>query len=525
MKKILFAISMEGISANDAKNFEERTVNALMSGSKEYSQIQPYHVDYKDSVLRMCKQYSIDVLVISEKLHGNEDIQKIIKNVKSELPAILIVVLTTEQRKVGDLFLANMVTSGVYNWIPAPWRPESVANLIISPKKLNDVEIYMPKLVENSNGLAFDTVVVEKKDLYQPTEELGDILKFSGSNGSVVEDLEDLNKEENPTDVAYSKKIKTRKIKFGSFSKPKFIKPEEVKPENDFVALKPEEEKVTEEKVKEEKTEQIADEKGFMDFFNEYMSSVNKENEKEAETHEIPLPSFAEEIEDIKPSKPAPTPAFSKKEEKPAPNIKKNFASRFEKTEKHLPVDNNVITLNTINFTPRYKKILFVRALPLSSLVPAHICSLMKAKFVDFNKNASAGNFFEDTVKTSIKSHEIPDNEFVVGDVIAGNGVEKLIGFFDMTIVILPEDTYAIRNFVERYSWVKDCGVIIDKATTGVLSIRTISKMIPQRHFLDTIKIEECRKDVELAFEKGQLLMDNPAYYEAIKFLIRDLME
>ena len=78
MKSVLFAINMEGLSTNQIEPFENRVISALKSGSKEYAQVQPYHCDYKESVLRMCSQYDIDVVVINEKLQGRGEIQTII---------------------------------------------------------------------------------------------------------------------------------------------------------------------------------------------------------------------------------------------------------------------------------------------------------------------------------------------------------------------------------------------------------------------------------------------------------------
>lgn len=508
MKNVLFAINMEGITPNEVKSFEEKTTLALRSGSKDYAEVKPYHADYKEAVLRSCSQFDIDVLIINERLQGCDDFAKLIKEVKSEFPTILIVALITDNKMIGDPMLANLVATGVYNWIPSPWKPEKVANLVISPKKLKEVENYMPRIVEGKNGLAFDKVVVDNKDEFSRPDELNDILKMS-NNGELVDALDDVDEKVSQDDVIFTKKIKTRKGVFGRILKPKAT-----------VSEAPAAEVQKEEPVQETEKEETVKFSEDMDFA-QFMNANKKEPEKPV-TYNIPDEPDILTLDDPEPVKSEPVVEVKEPVEIPTKKKKPNGIKNFQETMIAFPKIDET-TLSQINFVPKYKRILFVRALPLSSLVPSHICKLMNATFVDFNKNSSAGNMIPNTVKTTIKEHDIPDDEYLVGDVVAGNGVETLLPYFEHVVVILPEDSYAIANFVERYSFISECGVVIDKATTGVLNFKQLLKLIPESKYIDTVKIEDCRKDVERAFMKNELLMENPLYQKSLSFLLKDL--
>ena len=171
MKNIVFAIKMNGVNAQTIQAFEDGIIKELSDKNQSIQIGQRYHCDHQDGLLELCQKVKPDILVINEKLEGNGDFADLIRNVRSELPEVQIIVLLKEQRDVGDVLLATLVTLGIYNWIVSPWSPKDIATLILESKQLKDVSIYMPRIVRNERGLAFDTVVVEKESL----EDLNDL--------------------------------------------------------------------------------------------------------------------------------------------------------------------------------------------------------------------------------------------------------------------------------------------------------------------------------------------------------------
>lgn len=523
MKKILFAIASERFNSDKVRALEEAVCNELRIGSREYADLtSSLHCDYKDAIARMCTQERIDVLVVNENLQGQGDLLSILKEIKSELPAITIVMLLTQNRGVGDAFLANAVASGVYNWVVAPWSKKNIANVIISPKKMKDVEMYMPKIIEGKNGLAFDTVVVEKKaEALEDLNDLPDLLGSNTNNGTLVNGVNDLGAEKTNKSIGYSRKMFGSKFGFGKAVKPKAISHETqeeipVKPEP--VELKMESIPPVEEPKTEIQKESPVEKPKFS--FAEFYAK--KEEELKTLEDKKPIEEIKEEIkEEVKPQTEIEDVKPAEGTESKANQIKAPDFKPTKMKPKKPEVEDK--TIGTIKFTPKYQRILFIRALPLTSAIPAHIASLTKFRFVDLNKNDNSNvGYFDDMVKTNIKECELPEGP-IVADVIVGNGVEKIIDKFDHVVVIFPEDLNVIKEFVKRYPFIKDCGVVLDKCTSGVLPIVLLRKNIPNCLYIDTVKTELCNKVLAKSCENRILLTGDKEYYQAIKWLLKDL--
>lgn len=548
---------MEGLSTNQIEPFENRVISALKSGSKEYAQVQPYHCDYKESVLRMCSQYDIDVVVINEKLQGRGEIQTIIKEIKSDFPTTLIILLLTAERSIGDAFLATMVSSGVYNWVSSPWKPEAVANAIISPKKMKDVEVYMPKIVEGKDGLAFETKIVEKKDIPEQLEDLPDLLNLGSNTGVSSGTVEDLDVKKENSSSGYSRVIGKARFGFGSAMKPKKTKQAkiEIVPEQEPEIIKEPTPQISEtvqptSAVKEEKVEtpvveKVSQESKAADF--RAFVAARKKIEPKVETpitehvvqatkevvKEVPAVSVKEEpvryketaqknvrkipVTAEKPSRSEKTEDFNVSE------LKSRFERAFAGENKPKINTEQIPNLKNSKKKLKYNKILFVRAMPLGSILPATICDLMDAEFVDFNKKSVNNSFFNNITYTSIKEARLPRAEKIVGDVVLANGVEKLFPLFDHVILILPEDIFAIKYIVEKHSFISECGVVIDNCRNGIISLNTLKKMIPNCLYIDKVSIDTCAKDVYMAYERKQLLNDNNLYFNSLKYLLNKL--
>ena len=116
----------------------------------------------------------------------------------------------------------------------------------------------------------------------------------------------------------------------------------------------------------------------------------------------------------------------------------------------------------------------------------------------------------------------MPEGELVVGDVVAGNGVENLVGLFDHVIAVLPEDAFAIERFMSMYGKLID-GAIVDKCTTSSLTRKQLLKMVPDVKYIDSIKVDNCNKEVVQSAINHEFLMDNPEFAEGMRFFLKDI--
>lgn len=510
-KTVLFAISMDALSPSQAKTFEERTMIAIRSGNRNYFNSNSVHCDYKDGLIKMCQQYRPSAAIINELLPGIGNVFDIAKEIKSEFPEIIIVILLKDNRVVGDAVLANLAAAGIYNWISAPWKPELVANLVVSPKKMKDVEAYIPKIVERANGLAFDTKLVERVE-----DKLDDIItpNSSGSNNALAVDgkVEDIQSQKENLNVNYHKVVGGNKsFGFGnrggikksgiSLTMQTSEKKEETPiVENKEVATKVEVPAVETKPVEERKIENIHPIEKPKPDFNKIMQE-NKSKETPKANVDDNKKKLLDKLSSMK--KPVEEKKVETEVKKPEPKVEKP----------------KLLSLSEYNFVPRYKKILFVRALPLSTVFPVHIAKLSKAKFVDFNKE-SCYDKFEDVHKTTIKEAKLPDGELIVADAVAGNGIEKLVSKFDYVVAIVPEDEFVINTFVKRYPNLAD--LILVQNSAKLIDFKTTKNI-----FGDKLKaisfLNEKTPNIHNSLVEGKLLMDDVEYAKSVNFIVKNL--
>lgn len=115
MKTILFGIAMEGLSAKSAQEVELKTMSALKSGNREFADAVSVHCDYKEGLYKMCQQYQPDCIILNEALPGTGNIFSLAKDLKSDFPNTIFTILLRKHRPVGDVDLANLTASGIYN--------------------------------------------------------------------------------------------------------------------------------------------------------------------------------------------------------------------------------------------------------------------------------------------------------------------------------------------------------------------------------------------------------------------------
>ena len=521
-KTVLFAISMDGVGAEQAKKFEDKTMLAIRSGNRDYYNSNSIHCDYKDGLLQMCQQFHPSAAVINELLPGMGNIFEIVKEMKSEFPEIVIVMLFKDNRVVGDAVLANLTASGIYNWVSAPWKPETIASLITSPKKMKDVEAYIPKIIEGANGLAFETKLVERVE-----DNLNDLASPSleGSSNALAVDgrIDDITQHKENLEVGYHKVV--GKGFLGGFGN-------RAKTNTSGISLSVKANNEEKPKQEENKTSNL--------FSNSNEISVNKipaVEEKKAEPKEIVKTKVVENmVKDVLEQK--------EKAERSLNIEKKNLLDKIDINKEDLStkkLDNSeifketvpskenpdqnkkketkLLSLNEFNFEPKYNKVLFVRALPLSTIFPIHLARLSKAAFVDFNKE-SCYDGFEDVYKTTIKEAKLPDNERIVADAVAGNGIEKIAEKFDYVIAILPEDDYAINIFLKRYPNLADFVLIQNSAK--IIDFRKIGNIFGSKVKAMSF-LNEKTSMIRTALVEKVLLMNNPDYAKSVNFIVKTL--
>jgi hypothetical protein len=182
---------------------------------------------------------------------------------------------------------------------------------------------------------------------------------------------------------------------------------------------------------------------------------------------------------------------------------------------------------------PNAQKILFLRATPLTTLVPAqyayHWGKIDKVTFVDLDKNSIFEGFYDklNAVKADFKSFKMPEGN-VVATAMAGNGIDKIVNQFDVIVVITPPDKNVLRTFVARYDGMFEYGILIDKMFRGTGKLNEYKEIAPNAKFYNTVKITEMDSgepitalEIWEAEGNGSILPDD--YLNIIKFLIKDL--
>lgn len=535
MKTVLFAIPQEGFTQAD--EFEDRVISLLRVGSREFVDAQKKSCNYRDGLFKMAQQIRPDCIVINENLIGPGNLLEIVKDIRTELPDVLIVMLIKDQRVIGDAFLANLTINGVYNWIPSPWRPEAISEALISPKKLKDVESYIPRV--NDSGTAFETKVVER--IEDKIDDIPDLLANTTSNAVRINGINDMPDENVNTQVAYHK-VMSGGFGFGGTLKPK--KAVSSQPIQPTVEAKPKE--IVKEPVKEVRQEPIQsampktveEDQELQEMLRKRREERRKafekkfaeeKLEKEAVSEKPVLQTPKPEIK--KPSLQERMDAFRKADELNENEDKKVPAKKAE-AKKDNPKPQEVKleseasvheTLEEMDFKPKYNKILFIRALPLTSLLPIHLVKKIgdKAVLVDFNKESNLEEYFP-VVKTTIKEAKMPQKEYIIGDVVAGNGVESVAKRFDHVVAVLPEDPFVIKTFIKRYPNLCD-GVVLERSNAPFKDKKSIIGMFGEDGYVASIRTEKYEKALAKAVLNKTLLMNSPEYAESIEFFLKNI--
>lgn len=102
---------------------------------------------YKEAVIPLLKDSSVDVLVIRDTLQGTLPITQMIDEIRNEHPLTRIVFISRSRPK-KDLFLATLVSYGIYDIINKDSVPiDEIVYCIMHPRNFHDVAMYFNGVV------------------------------------------------------------------------------------------------------------------------------------------------------------------------------------------------------------------------------------------------------------------------------------------------------------------------------------------------------------------------------------------
>lgn len=542
MKNIVFAMKVEGIDAAQIKTFENSIKDYLRSTHPSFEINQIFSCDYKEGLYNVCKTVKPDILVVSELLPGNGDFAQIIRDIKTTLPHLEIIVLLSQERPVGDALLATLVTLGIYNWLVAPWKPALITEMMVSPRKLSDVEIYMPKIIANNKGLAFETVIIEKdkedkneiKDINSNI--IGDHSNKSIDAGSIVDLAMDENKSKNKVPT-YRSLLKATQHGMNDKVTTSHRATFSEKAVN-FKAIPAEKKDILFNNNNIENKSDLKEDVKSIDGPNQDKDVTIKDVKPKIERPQISKPVLdKKEKADINVKNDNKT----NKQEKLLESLGDFKAPDVQKEDKKIEKVNND-DKNLFDFDKNIHKILCLNILPLESSIAYNLSlliqkSLKNVCLIDLIKGESYLDNYDDKELSLKKStykdfnnliNEI-DSEYMVVNAVAGNGLENIIDKFDKVIVIAPQDEYAIKIFVNRYGQLlpQGCILFIEKYFSKGLGIKELKQF---NVFSDvaTLKMENNIDDNAFsiqeyheAIKNKKQLIDNDKYMKNLKFLLK----
>lgn len=131
-------------------------------------------ISFKNELMENCLEYQPDLVIVSKMLGGNDILLlPLLIDLKKKLPNIRIIFLCGEvdknqREKINELGL--LVLNGIYDFLPDKTiKLNPLANLIIRPKKYEDVQEYTKYLVQ-SNVLYKDEIIEVEEEIEDETE-------------------------------------------------------------------------------------------------------------------------------------------------------------------------------------------------------------------------------------------------------------------------------------------------------------------------------------------------------------------
>lgn len=130
---------------------------------------------FKNELIENCLEYQPDLVIVSKMLGGNDVLLlPLLIELKKKMPNIRIIFLCGEidknqREKINELGL--LVLNGIYDFLPDKTiKLNPLANLIVKPKKYEDVEEYTRYLVQ-SNVIYKDEIIEVEEDLEEDEEQ------------------------------------------------------------------------------------------------------------------------------------------------------------------------------------------------------------------------------------------------------------------------------------------------------------------------------------------------------------------
>lgn len=132
-------------------------------------------ISFKNELIENCLEYQPDLVIVSKMLGGNDVLLlPLLIDLKKKLPNIRIIFLCGEvdknkREKINELGL--LVLNGIYDFLPDKTiKLNPLANLIVKPRKYEDVEEYTRYLVQ-SNVLYKDEIIEVEEEVDEEAEQ------------------------------------------------------------------------------------------------------------------------------------------------------------------------------------------------------------------------------------------------------------------------------------------------------------------------------------------------------------------
>lgn len=137
---------------------------------------------FKNEVIENCLEHQPDIIIVSKMLGGNDvSLLKVLIELKKKIPEIRVIFLCGEidrNNKEKLTELGYLVMNGIYDLLPDKTiKLNPLANLIVKPKKLEDVEEYTKYLIP-TNVIYKDEMIEIEEETEEENEEVNPYKKI-----------------------------------------------------------------------------------------------------------------------------------------------------------------------------------------------------------------------------------------------------------------------------------------------------------------------------------------------------------
>lgn len=484
--KIIFAMNNANNDEITIKKFEDLVIQSFNDEIPGFRLDNAFHCTNKSALLRITDEASADLLILNEELPGEESMIDVLKTVRVNQPDMQIVMLLTSERKPGNKFVSELVDLGIYDWLYPKWKPISIVKSFTDPKRKSDVEDYLmvSESSENTSFRYFDTEldlnqssVQEKRVAPKYTSVLPMGVAEGLSKISYIESIPSV--EEVSVSLKGNEKTKTSNdddMKKEPVNKP-VAQPADVKPIN----IEKVGDKVDIEGLQGLRRTNVIERRSA-----HYISTDKPVDEKEEFAKKEKSPKQEVKFEKPKEEK------FAKESVKKEVKEKVKVATKVEDNKKQ-----EIIISKDIN------KVLVLHVLPLTSYIAPTIYTTFKKSnkdcvYIDLTNGNNPLNEYLVNRKFNVKKsliknsiNLIKETPCAVIEMVAGNGMEKVLPLVDRIIIVTPQDKYALNLFASRYKDMikKPYDIFVEKAIYGACTVADLLEILPESKSVTLLRV------------------------------------